>query len=138
MGSATVLLVEDDLDIRDILQDVLEKEGYDVFPASNGKQAIDFLTMNQPARADVVILDLMMPLVSGWEVLRYMRGDPELTGIPVIVLSAVTSDRPNGAHKFIAKPFTLDSIFAAVRDCLANRPRDPQRPAGGAVARTSS
>jgi DNA-binding response OmpR family regulator len=118
MGVSTVLLVEDDLDIRDILQDVLEREGFDVVPAGNGKQALDFLTMNQPARADLVILDLMMPLVSGWEVLQRMRTDPSLASIPVIVLSAVTSDKPNGAHKFISKPFTLDMIFSAVRECL--------------------
>lgn len=132
MGVSTVLLVEDDLDIRDILQDVLEREGYDVVPASNGKQAIDFLTMNQPARADAVILDLMMPLVSGWEVLKHMRADPILAGIPVIVLSAVTSDKPNGAHKFISKPFTLDMIFAALREVLAkNGPGGPDKPVSG-------
>lgn len=132
MGVSTVLLVEDDLDIRDILQDVLEREGYDVVPASNGKQAIDFLTMNQPARADAVILDLMMPLVSGWEVLKHMRADPILAGIPVIVLSAVTSDKPNGAHKFISKPFTLDMIFNAVREALdKNGPGGPGLAAGG-------
>ena len=64
------LLVEDDLDVRDTLQDLLESEGFDVVPAANGKQAIDFLTLNQPAGADLVILDLMMPMVSGWEVLE--------------------------------------------------------------------
>ena len=71
----TVLLVEDDLDIRDVLQDLLEGEGYDVIPAANGKQALDFLTLNDPPGADLVILDLMMPMVSGWEVLdRMARG----------------------------------------------------------------
>ncbi|HET6280700.1 MAG TPA: response regulator [Polyangia bacterium] len=140
MGVSTVLLVEDDLDIRDILQDVLEREGYDVVPAGNGKQAIDFLTMNQPARADLVILDLMMPLVSGWEVLQRMRTDPSLAAIPVIVLSAVTSDKPNGAHKFISKPFTLDMIFSAVRECLGDGNggggTDPDRPGRRAASST--
>ena len=65
MGSKTVLLVEDDLEIRDILQDVLEADGFDVVPASNGKQALDFLILNRPQKADSVILDLMMPMVSG-------------------------------------------------------------------------
>ena len=66
MATNRVLLVEDDLDIRDTLQDLLESEGMDVIPAANGKQAIDFLLLNDPPGADLVILDLMMPLVSGW------------------------------------------------------------------------
>src|SRR5262249_30994323 len=89
MSARTVLLVEDDLDIRDILQDVLESDGYDVIPAANGKQALDFLKMNDPPGADLVILDLMMPLVTGWEVLDRMQEDPRLAEIPVIVVSAV-------------------------------------------------
>ena len=69
-GDEDVLLVEDDLDVRDSLQDILEDEGFDVIPAANGKQAIDFLTLNDPTGADLVILDLLMPMVSGWEVLE--------------------------------------------------------------------
>ena len=63
-ATKTVLLVEDDADIRDSLQDILEDEGFDVIPAANGKQAIDFLTLNDPIGADLVILDLLMPMVS--------------------------------------------------------------------------
>src|SRR5215475_6205576 len=88
MPLRTVLLVEDDLDIRDVLQDVLEGEGYDVIPAANGKQALDFLTLNDPPGADLVILDLMMPMVSGWDVLERMARDRRLAEIPVIVVSA--------------------------------------------------
>ncbi len=74
-ATKTVLLVEDDADIRDSLQDILEDEGFDVVPAANGKQAIDFLTLNDPIGADLVILDLLMPMVSGWEVLERMTAD---------------------------------------------------------------
>jgi len=74
-ATKTVLLVEDDADIRDSLQDILEDEGFDVIPAANGKQAIDFLTLNDPIGADLVILDLLMPMVSGWEVLERMTAD---------------------------------------------------------------
>src|SRR4029077_16463243 len=90
----TVLLVEDDLDVRDTLQDLLEGEGFDVIPAADGKQAIDYLTLNDPPGADLVILDLMMPMVSGWEVLDKMTADDRLSDIPVIVLSAMAGDRP--------------------------------------------
>jgi DNA-binding response OmpR family regulator len=115
MGNKTVLLVEDDLEIRDILQDVLEADGFDVFPASNGKQALDFLTLNQPQRADLVILDLMMPMISGWQVLEKMNKDPELSGIPVLVVSAVARDKPEGAATFLRKPFNIDTFCNAVR-----------------------
>jgi two-component system response regulator CpxR len=114
-----VLLVEDDLDIRDVLQDVLESEGYDVIPAANGKQALDFLTLNDPPGADLVILDLMMPMVSGWQVLERMAQDPRLNRIPVIVVSAVAREKPPRAYTFLRKPFTLDMLSGAVRDCLA-------------------
>ena len=73
--------------MRDTLQDLLESEGFDVIPAANGKQAIDFLTLNDPPGADLVILDLMMPMVSGWEVLEVLTADKTLRRIPVIVLS---------------------------------------------------
>jgi CheY-like chemotaxis protein len=119
MAARTILLVEDDLDIRDVLQDVLEAQGYDVVPAANGKQALDFLKLNDPQGADLVILDLMMPMVSGWEVLEQMGRDQRLTGIPVIVLSAITREKPARAQRLIRKPFSLETLSSAVRACLA-------------------
>jgi CheY-like chemotaxis protein len=118
MRSKTVLLVEDDLDIRDVLQDVLEGDGYDVVPAANGKQALDFLTLNDPPGADLVILDLMMPMISGWDVLERMAKSPKLSSIPVIVVSAVARDKPPRAYTFLRKPFTLEALGGAVRRCL--------------------
>jgi CheY-like chemotaxis protein len=118
-GARTVLLVEDDLDIRDVLQDVLEGDGYDVIPAANGKQALDFLTLNDPPGADLVILDLMMPLISGWEVLEQMARHPRLATIPVIVVSAVAREKPPRAYVFLHKPFSLDALATVVRGCLA-------------------
>jgi DNA-binding response OmpR family regulator len=124
MTTRTLLLVEDDLDVRDTLQDLLEEEGFDVIPAANGKQAIDFLTLNQPPGADLVILDLMMPMVSGWEVLERMTGDNQLSDIPVIVLSAVTAEPPPRAQGFVRKPFTIEQLVATVRGCLASGDRE--------------
>ena len=117
----TVLLVEDDADIRDSLQDILEEEGFDVVPASNGKQAIDFLTLNVPPRADLVILDLLMPMVSGWEVLQHMTAEPRLASVPVIVLSAVVTPRPARAQGFVRKPFSLEAFVSKVHG-VVDRP----------------
>jgi two-component system, OmpR family, response regulator CpxR len=117
----TVLLVEDDADIRDSLQDILEEEGFDVVPASNGKQAIDFLTMNEPAGAALVILDLLMPMVTGWEVLERMTTDPRLADIPVLVLSAAAAAKPERAQGFVRKPFSLEAFVSRVHG-VVDRP----------------
>src|SRR5450755_132794 len=94
MAQKTVLLVEDDPDIRDIVQDVLEAEGYDVVPASHGRQALEFLNgVRESARPDLVILDMM---------------------VPVVVMSAIAHEKPVGAAAFLRKPFSLDTLFAAV------------------------
>src|SRR5260370_37505789 len=89
LGGRTVLLVEDDPEVRDVLEDELEENGYIVIPAANGKQALDFLTLNRPGKADVVILDLMMPMGSGWGGLDHMHANPRLAGIEGFVLSAM-------------------------------------------------
>src|SRR4051794_23157234 len=96
MDQKTVLLVEDDLEIRDVLQDLLEREGYDVIPATNGKQALDYLTLDARAHADLVILDLMTPILTGWQVLDQLRQDPSLSRVPVIVVTATAADKPSG------------------------------------------
>jgi DNA-binding response OmpR family regulator len=113
-GGRTILLVEDDPDVRDSLQDILEDEGFDVVPASNGKQAIDFLTLNDPPRADLVILDLLMPMVSGWEVLQHMSADRRLVDVPVIVLSAIVTPRPPRAQGFVRKPFSIEAFVGEI------------------------
>src|SRR3954452_18184185 len=114
MVTKSVLLVEDDLEIRDILQDLLEAEGYDVIPASHGRQALDFL-LGGGALPDLVVLDLMMPLVDGTQVLTTMKQDPRLAQIPVVVLSAVARERRGGAAAFLRKPIPLQKFFDTIR-----------------------
>ena len=123
MAPKRVLLVEDDLDVRDTLQDLLESEGLDVIPAANGKQAIDFLTLNDPPGADLVILDLMMPLVSGWEVLRVLTNDT--------VAAARPGDRAQRASGAASRPRQRAGPQAfRVRDAGGEH---PERAAAGDV-----
>ena len=117
-SAKTVLLVEDDYDVRDTLQDLLESEGFDVVPAANGKQAIDFLRDAKPGGDFVVVLDLMMPMVSGWEVLELLTRDARLAEIPVIVLSALATERPPRAQEFVRKPFTMQALISSIRNWL--------------------
>lgn len=115
-GNKTILLAEDDQDIRDVVQEVLEERGYDVIPARTGRQALDFLaTADVDARPDVVILDLMMPIVTGWQVLEEIRQRPDLEKIPIIVLTAVSQDMPTGVTAVLRKPFNIDDLLALVR-----------------------
>jgi CheY-like chemotaxis protein len=114
MVRKTILLVEDDADARDLLQDVLEERGFDVVPAGHGRQALEYLRMSRPARPALVILDIMLPIVDGIEVLQAMRSDPELADIPVIVMSALLQDRPEGASAFIRKPIPMNTLFDTV------------------------
>ena len=99
-----VLLVEDDPEIRDVMQDALEGDGFDVVPASNGKQALDFLSNTRP---DLVLLDLMMPQVTGWEVLDEMRRNSWLQAVPTVVVTGALRDRPAGISALVRKPFQM-------------------------------
>lgn len=115
MSSNTILVVEDDEEIRDLIQDVLEEQGYDVVPAGNGMQALEYLRAADEVRPAVIILDLMMPLVTGWQVLQEIRADPGLADLPVVVLTAVDRDRPRGVAALIRKPFNMLSLVDTIR-----------------------
>src|SRR6476661_1385409 len=86
-----VLVVEDDDDTRDSLQELLGNEGYAVLAAANGAAALSLLRAAPRARTppcDLVILDLMMPVMNGWDFRARQRADPTLAGIPVLLMSA--------------------------------------------------
>jgi putative two-component system response regulator len=107
MGS-TVLIVDDEYSGRETLQSVLEGEGYDLIMAENGMQAIEKAKAYQP---DVILLDVMMPGMTGFEVCERIRSDPQVAEIPIIILTAL-DDRDSlltglksGADDFISKPF---------------------------------
>ena len=98
----------------------LRREGYAFNEAANGKEALEAMRQTKP---DVVILDLMMPVVSGWDVLRERARDPELLSIPVIVVSAnrsaeLASAMDKGICAFLPKPFDIVALSALVRNCM--------------------
>jgi CheY-like chemotaxis protein len=104
MEEKTILLVEDDLDTREALDDLLSEAGYEVIPATSGKQAIEYLLADPSRPPDAVVLDLLLPLVSGWQVLDLIRADVRLASIPVVVTTGVSADRPPGATLVLKKP----------------------------------
>jgi CheY-like chemotaxis protein len=111
-----ILVVEDDPAVREAVQDALELRGFRVFGASNGYEALAFLRGGE--RPSLVVLDLVMPVMSGKEFLEAKAGDPSIADLPVVVLSAIadpaalaTDRRLAGALK---KPVTLDQLLDVI------------------------
>ncbi|HVW24529.1 MAG TPA: response regulator [Polyangiaceae bacterium] len=107
----TVLIVDDDDDIRDTLKELCEDEGYEVTTAANGAEALRALA--GPVPPCVVVLDLIMPVVSGNEVFAAMQQDPRLSGVPVIVSTSDPSRAPSGVL-VMKKPIELERLLRAI------------------------
>ena len=112
--SATVLIVEDDLDTREMLGRFLELEGYTVETAENGKRALERL--GSGVGACVILLDLMMPVMDGWQFRQEQIRDASLADIPVIVVSAAGRERLEKIHAnaYLSKPVDLDELLGCV------------------------
>ncbi len=113
-----VLLIEDEPHIAEAIRYILSRDGWAVASHADGIGALDVIRREAP---DVVVLDVMLPGRSGYDILEDMRADPDLSGLPVLVLSArgQREDRAiaegAGASRFIAKPFANAEILAALR-----------------------
>jgi CheY-like chemotaxis protein len=109
-----ILVIEDDASIRAVIKDILEPEGYVVDTAANGA-AVHIAAGSLPA---LVLLDLMLPLVDGYEVGRRLRADPATADIPIVVMSAgrraAQGARQIGANGYIEKPFDVDALIGTV------------------------
>jgi DNA-binding response OmpR family regulator len=112
-----ILVVDDEDDILNFLELVLSEKGYQVATASGGQEA---LTKAQLERPDLVLLDIMMPQMDGWEVLKLLRVDEETAEVPVAMLSARTEARDRvqglqeGAIDYICKPFSLSELLGKI------------------------
>nr|WP_276598717.1 response regulator [Nannocystis sp. SCPEA4] len=112
------MVVEDDRDIRETMGLVLEGEGYEVVTAPNGKEALQLLQTG--LRPCIVLLDLMMPVMSGWELREQMLRDPAMADIPTIVITGDTRASQRTAQlqatACIAKPFEISDLLAVVAE----------------------
>lgn len=110
----TILIVEDDYDTREMLGRFLELEGYHVETAANGQQALDRLS--EGLKACVILLDLMMPVMDGWQFRRAQIRDAALASIPVIVVSAAGRDRLEkvDANAYLSKPIDLEELLKQI------------------------
>jgi len=121
----TILVVDDEPLIAMALEATLEDAGYEVATAANGKQGLERLA--QMPRPDLVLLDMMMPVMNGPAMLAAMEADPALRGIPVIVVSSLPEDtirlRTNGVAGILRKPYRAHDIMGAIAQALAARGR---------------
>ena len=116
----TILVVEDDPDITESLCDVLRSEGYAVATASNGKEGLDRL--REIDRPSLILLDLMMPVMSGGEFLAALRQIDALASIPVVIVSAWTKESAQvraQSQGFVRKPISIDALLDATQRLCA-------------------
>ena len=115
-GSRSILIVEDDSDLREALSDVLRDEGYSVASAADGREALDRL--RRDLRPSLILLDLTMPVMNGWQFRAEQRRDPALSEIPVVVLSAGDhlADQmvPLGIEDYVHKPIELGQLLRTI------------------------
>jgi CheY-like chemotaxis protein len=122
---AKVLLVDDDFTILEALADFLEEEGFAVVPASNGIDALNRLRCG--LRVDVIVLDVMMPLMDGWDFRYEQLADPTLRDTPVVIISASGFTRDNLRRQFkaydaLAKPIELVGFLQTLKDATVSYP----------------
>jgi CheY-like chemotaxis protein len=113
-SAPAVLIVDDDDDVRETLRVCLEEEGFSVRTARNGLEAIALLDGGTPP--GLILLDLMMPEMNGWEVLERLRSDQERAAIPVAVMSGSHRGELRAADYVVPKPFDLEAMVDLVRE----------------------
>jgi two-component system phosphate regulon response regulator PhoB len=114
---ATILIVDDEEPVRELVALLLKDHGYHTLQAIHGAQALDLMTKEHP---DLVISDIMMPILNGAELCRRLKAKPDTRAIPVILMSSAgrTSADHTGSDAFLAKPFDLAELEALVRRWL--------------------
>jgi two-component system alkaline phosphatase synthesis response regulator PhoP len=118
---ARILLAEDEKQIGDMVAFKLSNSGHQVLRARDGEEALRLATAERP---DLILLDVMMPVLNGFEVLRRLKGDPALATTPVIMLTAKGRERDvlgglsAGAVDYIVKPFSLKELTARIDSAL--------------------
>lgn len=127
-GNFTILIADDDAGIRSLLQATLHLDGVTLIEAANGAEAI---AMARAAHPDIVLLDVMMPFLDGFEVCQRLRAAPETARSHIIILTRL--DRPEyqsmartvGANEFLNKPFSPLTLLQRIYDVLESRSRQP-------------
>ncbi|GGH10994.1 response regulator [Mucilaginibacter phyllosphaerae] len=117
--SKKILICDDDEGILDMLEFVLEEEGFDIIPEKNSLNIYNVIREQHP---DLLLLDLWMPVLSGDQVLKTLRKNPDTATLPVIVISASTEGsliaKASGANDYISKPFDMDQLVTKIQTLI--------------------
>ena len=121
MTSARIAYVDDDLELRTVVAQFLEEEGYEVLLAADGEEGLAMIITEQP---DLVILDVMMPKQNGWEVTKSLRANPQWNSLPILMLTGIGATLNEmtaplyGATDHLDKPFEFDELLDKVEALL--------------------
>jgi CheY-like chemotaxis protein len=137
-NTRSILIVDDDVDIRETLADFLEDEGYSVGAAANGREALAYL--REHLSTSVVLLDLMMPVMDGFKFRAEQKNDPELASIPVVVMTARGPMEPGAidVQDIVPKPMKLDTLLGAIQRAIESPPTRKSPPPPGQRANSSA
>lgn len=128
MNPKAILVVDDEPAILDMIVELLSYEGYDVVATSQGSVALARAKADPPA---LILLDLMMPGMSGWQVIDALKASPQTRAIPIVVLSArrdlPATAKELGIATFLTKPFDIDELLAIVRHYTDSNPGSSTR-----------
>lgn len=128
----TLLIAEDNIDIRESITFILESEGYEVHSAANGKEALEMLKLQD--KPTLVLLDLMMPVMTGWEFLERTHSDDDIPEHKVIILSAIAKQKtpegftPIATDGLLTKPVDLNRLLKTVRTFCGIPTQAPDAP----------
>lgn len=117
-----ILVVDDEPTIVRLMEFILARQGHEMIVAVNGEEALEKIKTHQP---DLVLLDIMMPRIDGYEVAQKLRADPQTAGLPIIMLSAKAQDEDIrrgvevGVDEYVTKPFTPDHLVQVVSEYLS-------------------
>jgi CheY-like chemotaxis protein len=118
-GKPTVLVVDDNTDAVEALAQILEYEGYAVATAYDGREALDYLGGHPPP--DLIVLDLMMPVMNGWELRAELAKLPAFAKVPIVVMTALAEAAEIEADAIVAKPIDLKRLLLIMDRLLARR-----------------
>ena len=128
MRQDSILVVEDNEDCREFVRAALEQEGFAVREACDGQEALARLRESGSPHC-LVLMDLMMPGMTGWELVAAVRSDPLLRDNPIIVTTAVPEEAPSGVDAVLQKPFDLDTLVRIVEQHCSRFPQLAPAPA---------
>jgi CheY-like chemotaxis protein len=117
MSKHTVLVVEDEEDLREMMRQALELNGYAVVTAEEGHGALAQLSRIE--HLCLILIDLLMPGMNGWDLCQELRRRPELAQVPVVVYSSVSMRAPSGATRVLQKPLSFGELLSTVREYCA-------------------